>query len=203
MHLFWADVGEQEQEKIRELINRLLATNFLVKEKEREAYLLARRHRQRLADFFQLLGWEFQLDERHECLFVQPPQAQLRRRLNREESVFMLIMRLIYQEKRQSLSLSEFPLTTTHEIRTKYETFRLPWIQRTKLEEMVRLCTKYHLLEALDQDVRADECRFRLFHTWQYVIRTEDVLALKERLARYDNHKEGLFDEMAEETALD
>lgn len=198
------ELSENDREKVRALANRLIATNFLVKEKERETYMLIRRYRQSLEQFFHFLGWELVVDERHECVFLHTRDQALRRRLNREQSIWMLVLRLIYQEKRQSLSLSEYPMTTTYEIRSKYETFRLPFIQRTKLEEMVRLCTRYQLLEAIDSDVRSDDCRYRLFHTWQYVIQAEELTVLREKVARYVTETEGgLLDEVVEETEID
>ncbi|MBO8162082.1 MAG: DUF4194 domain-containing protein [Brevibacillus sp.] len=193
-------ISESEQEKISALINRLLATNFIVKEKEREAYGIARRHREALERYFRFLGWDLVIDERHECLFLHAPEQGLRKKLNKDQSLWLLILRLIYQEKREGLSLSEFPMTTLYEIRSKYETFRIPWINRTKLAEMVRLCTSYQLMEALDSDFRSDECRFRLFHTWIYLIDADEMNVVKEKIERYETALEGgMFDEMDEE----
>jgi hypothetical protein len=200
----FTQLSEMEQERVSAAINRLIATNFLVKEKERELYMLVRRHREALERYFQFLGWSLVVDDRHECIFVQAPDMGLRRRLNREQSIWLLVLRLLYQEKRQTLSLSEYPLTTTHEIRTKYETFRIPWLNKTRLEEMVRLCTKYQLMESLDPDVRADDCRFSLFHTWQYVIQADELTVVRDKIARYEDSKEGGdADEMDEEAAAD
>jgi hypothetical protein len=202
--MWLADVGEQEQERLRTVINRLLAANFLVKEKEREAYYLIRRHRERLEQFFHALGWNMVVDDRHECVFVHAPDSRLRRSLNREQTIWFLVLRLIYEEKRQGLSLSDSPLTSVYEVRNKYETFRLPWINRTQLEKLVRLCVRYQLLEPLDDDIRSDECRLRLFHTWMYVVDTEELAVIQEKLERFAEEPEGgLLDEMDEKAAVD
>lgn len=194
------ELSDTEREKASAAINRLIAVNFIVKEKDRETYLAVRRHREHLERYFQFLGWSLVVDERHECVFVHSPEGGLKRHLNREQSLWVLVLRLIYQEKRQALSLSEYPMTTTYEIRSKFETFRLPWINRTRLEEVVRLCTRYQLMDTLDGDVRADDCRFRLFHTWQYVIQAEDLQTIQEKIGRYESQQEGgESDEMDEE----
>lgn len=197
-------LGESDRQKMASALNRLLANNFLVKERDRETYNFLRRNREAAQAFFRFLRWEFILDERHEVVFVQGPDSALRRSFTRDETIWMLILRLIYQEKRESLSLSEFPMTTLYEIRSKYDTFRLPWINVTTLERLVRLCTRYHLLDALDEDLRSDDCRFRLFHSWIYFVNMEEAAALTERIERYGRRKEGdLLDEMAEEAAAD
>jgi hypothetical protein len=201
----YPELSESEREKVSAAINRLLAINFVVKEKDRETYMTVRRHREAVERFFHFLKWSLVVDERHECVYVQSAEGGMRVRLTRDQSIWFLVLRLIYQEKRQSLSLSEFPLTTTHEIRTKYETFRMPWVNRTQLDQLVRLCARYQLMDTLDGDVRADDCRFRLFHTWQYAIQAEELATIQEKLRRYDAGAEegGLLDEMDEEASAD
>ncbi|MDE8565585.1 DUF4194 domain-containing protein [Anoxybacillus rupiensis] len=195
-------LGEADKQKMSTALNRLLLVNFLVKEKDRETYMLIRRNREAAQTFFRFLGWEFVMDERHECIYVQGPDSSMRRSLSREETLWMLILRLIYQEKREALSLSEFPMTTIYEIRTKYETFRIPWVNMTKLEKLVRLCARYQLLDAMDADLRSDDTRFRLFHSWIYLVNMDEVRAIAERIERYATKKEGdLLDEVDEEAA--
>jgi len=197
-------LGEADKQKMSSALNRLLTNNFLIKEKDRDTYMLIRRNREAAQAFFRFLGWEFVLDERHECIYVQGADSSMRRSLSREETLWMLILRMIYQEKRESLSLSEYPMTTLHEIRSKYETFRLPWVNMTTLDKLVRLCARYHLLDALDSDVRSDDARFRLFHSWIYMINMEEARLITERIERYEMKKEGeLLDEVDEEAAAD
>lgn len=202
--MFLNGVSETEQEKVRQVINRLLAVNFLVKEKEREAYMIVRRHAPEIKSFFQFLGWDLVVDERHECVFVHTSQRQFRKSLNKEQTVWLLILRLIYEEKRQEISLSEFPLTTTYEIKSKYETFRLPWLNRTTLDKYIRWCTNIQLLQPLDSDVRHDDSRFQLFHTWQYILNVDQLEMIRERIRRYTpQEEEGLLDEVVEKDETD
>lgn len=197
------NVSDQELEKLKELINQLLGVNFLLKEFDRENYLVARRHREALTDYFRFLGWELVIDERHECIALISPRMEHRRRLNREESIWLLVLRLIYQEKRQGLSLSEFPMTTLYEIRTKYQTFRLPFVKQTQLRQLVSFCKKYNLIDIQDVDITLDDCRFVLFHSLLHVIETEQVEVLTEKIRRYDRGEEVEFDEMDAEVEID
>lgn len=197
-------MGDSDKQKMSAALNRLLANNFLVKERDRETYMFLRRNREAAQTFFRFLQWEFILDERHEVIYVQGPDSALLRSFTREETIWLLILRLIYQEKREALSLSEFPMTTLYEIRTKYETFRLPWINVTTLERLVRLCNRFQLLDVLDNDLRSDDCRFRLFHSWIYFINLDEIAELTERIARYHQKNEvDLFDEVVEEASTD
>lgn len=200
----FSELSEQDRERLKEAANRLISVNFLDKELEREKYMLARRQRADLEEFFRLIGWEVIFDDRHECIFVASPEAANRRHLTRDESIWLLVLRLIYQEKRQGLSLSEFPVTTLHEIRSKYETFRLPLFNKTKLQELVRLGGQYKLLEPLRADLSSDDCPFRLFHTLLYAIDADRLEKLEQKIARYETEQEeGMADEVVEASETD
>lgn len=198
------ELSDSEREKVREAINRLLEVNLLVKERDREVFAVIRRNRPLLDPYFRFLGWELTVDERHECVYLHMQDSRLRKRLDRDQTVWLLVLRLLYEEKRQGLSLSDFPMVTLYEIRSKYETFRLEWINRTTLDKLIRLCVQFHLVEPLDEDTRSDDARFKLFHTWMYVIQADEMKQLTERLERYEaGGEEGLFDEVDEAFASD
>jgi hypothetical protein len=198
------DLSESEQAKARELIHRLLEVNIIVKDKNREDYALVRRHRSSLEAYFRFLGWELTIDERHECVFLHIPESGLRKRLDREQTLWLLVLRILYEEKRKGLSLSDFPMITLYELRSKYETFRLEWVNKTTLDKLIRLVTQFQLLDPLDDNNHSDDARFKLYHTWMYVIQADGINQLEDRLGRYDAGEEGgLFDEMDEAAASD
>ncbi|MFE7060787.1 DUF4194 domain-containing protein [Sutcliffiella sp. NPDC057660] len=200
----FTSVSEKEQKELQDVINKLISTNFLVKELDRASYFLANRHKQKLEEFFQFLGWDFVMDDRHETIFVSSPLGIHRKRLSREESIWLLVLRIIYQEKREGLSLSEFPVTTLYEIRVKYETFRLSGFTKSKVGDYIRLCTSYQLLEPLDSDWHTDDCRFRMFHSWLHIIEGESIQLLNQKILRYEmgtGEEDG--NEMDEETEAD
>mgnify|MGYP001331220360 CR=1 FL=1 len=200
----WEEISEQERQKIKAVLNHLLAVNYLVREKDRDSYTVVRRHKRAIEEYLQMLDWEMIVDERHECVFLQSPDSSFRRSLDRDLSIWMLILRLLYQEKRQGLTISTFPTTTIHEIRTKYETFHLSWLGKTKLDQAIKLCTRYQLVEALDADIRSDDCRIVLYHTWLYVIDLEQLDAIQSRIEQYRVEEEkGITNEMVKEAAFD
>jgi hypothetical protein len=200
----FTDLSDVEQSKVRDVITRLLDVNFLVKEKERDVYSTIRRHRAALEAYFKFLGWDLTIDERHECVYLHVSEGKLRRRLDREQTVWLLALRLLYEEKRQGLSLSEYPMVTLYEIRSKYETFRLDFVNRTTLDKLIRLAAQFQLIEPMDTDNRSDDARFTLFHTWMYVVQIDEMNEFIERLQQYDTNGEGgETDEVDDEAAID
>lgn len=197
----FTNLSDSEQKELQTLVNHLLSVNFIVKEIDKSGYYMAKRHKEKLEQFFQFLGWKFVFDERLEVVLVKSSKGQHQRRLNRDESIWLLILRLIYQEKREGISLANFPMVTLYEIKRKYETFRLPELQKTKLRDFVRLCIHFQLLEPLDPDWQSEDCRFRLFHTWVYMVEAESLEKVSLKIDRYVvDEMEESGDEVAEKT---
>lgn len=196
----FTDLSENEQKEFQALINKLLASNYLIKEKDRKSYYFIQRHKLKFEQFFRFLGWDFVLDDRHETVFISSPRASHRRTLTKEESIWMLIVKMIYQEKRESLSLSDFPVTSLYEIKQKYEVFRLPTVNKTKLTEYIRLCQHYQLMEPIDSNWHSQDARFLLYHSWLHMMDSTSMDKLIQKIQLYETTAGGdLLDEMDEE----
>ena len=57
-------LSEQERVRIRNVIQSLLACNFLTREHDAALYIAARRYREELAEYFQVVGRKLRVDER-------------------------------------------------------------------------------------------------------------------------------------------
>ena len=106
-----------------------------------------------------------------------------------EESIWLLVLRLIYEEKRTSLNLSAFPMTTLAEIRAKYLALHLPDLKKTAIQRLTQLTKQYRLADVLDRDL-SEESRIRLFHTLALAVDGEELSDLYNRLYIYRQRKE-------------
>lgn len=194
------DLTEREILIVRTIVNRLLAVNYLVKHLDREIYSHAFRYKENLQSIFKLLGWTIVFDDRNDVIFVTSTVAEHKKNLQKDETIWLLILRLIYQEKRQNLMLSEFPITTIGEIRSKYDTFQLDFLNKTRLQDTIRLATNYQLIALIDNDYSSDVSRLKLFHSLLHAVNIEEVSVLYERIQKFK--MEGFLNEMAEENSI-
>ena len=73
--MMFQDLSDSEQSKVKEVIQRLMEVNLLIKDKDRELYATIRRYRTALEGYYRFLGWELVVDERHECVYLHIPMA--------------------------------------------------------------------------------------------------------------------------------
>lgn len=190
-------LNEQEREWIRSVIQSLLACNFLTREHDAALYIAARRYREEIAEYFQVIGWEFRVDERYEIVWLLSAGMAHRRALTLEESIWLLVLRLLYEEKRTGLNLSAFPMTTLAEIRAKYLALHLPDLKKTAIQRLTQLSKQYRLADVLDRDL-SEEARIRLFHTLSLAVDGEELSDLHRKLEIYRQRKEEDDEETAE-----
>jgi len=174
-------LNEEERTRIRSVIQALLSCNFLTREHDAALYIAARRYREEIAEYFQLLS----------------TGMAHRRALTMEESIWLLVLRLIYEEKRTSLNLSAFPMTTLAEIRAKYLALHLPDLKKTAIQRLTQLTKQYRLADVLDRDL-SEESRIRLFHTLALAVDGEELSDLYNRLDIYRQRKEEDNEDAAE-----
>lgn len=136
------NVSEREREEMGIVVNYLFSHNFLLKEFEREKYHLAVRNKDIIKQYLQVIGWDFIVDEKHGCIVIVSPHYEHRLKLKKDETIWLLVLRLIYEEKRSALSISQHPFTTLQEIKGKYETFRLPFVSKRNYVNLCRLESK-------------------------------------------------------------
>lgn len=204
------DINLPEREKVIDVINYLFAINFLIPITERGKYFTARKYQEYLQRFFCSFGWEFRCDTQNEVVFVNSPDAVHRRHLKLEESTWLLVLRLLYEEKRGELNWAECPVATLAEIRTKYEAFNLPLFEgrnKGKLKELVTLFKRYNLMDQLDEDINSEDCKFRLFHSLIYAVPADEAKVINNRIQKYATRNVGkevdISDEMDETSKTD
>ena len=190
-------LNEEERTRIRSVIQTLLSCNFLTREHDAALYIAARRYREEIVEYFQVIGWEFRVDERYEIVWLLSTGMAHRRALTMEESIWLLVLRLIYEEKRTSLNLSAFPMTTLAEICAKYLALHLPDLKKTAIQRLTQLTKQYRLADVLDRDL-SEESRIRLFHTLALAVDGEELSDLYNRLDIYRQRKEEDNEDAAE-----
>jgi hypothetical protein len=113
-----------EQAQIADAVRRLLSEGILWREEEadRRLYNFIVRRRELIADYLQVGGWELRHDERVAAFQVVHREGAHRRRLTRDTTIWLLILRLMYAEQRESprIMLTRNPVATVGELASRY-----------------------------------------------------------------------------------
>ena len=192
----YEELSPNEQAQFAEAVRRLLAEGIIWREEEgdRHVYNFLVRRRELVADYLQVAGWELRHDERVAVFHVVHREGAHRRRLNRDTTVWLLLLRLIYAEQRESLkvTLTRHPVATVGEVAARYAEF-FPGKavrKKTSLEEALRTLQHLKLIRPAGGSgvLRASngEQMIELLPTLEIVVPAGEISAVAARLREYE-----------------
>lgn len=170
-----------QKEKFRIAANRLLNHCFLLKKKEdtKKDYMFVKQNMDLFIAYFDLLGYDVKINEDQGVIGLVNQFGTGRLELTKYESILLLILRLLYIEKRKELAtFSEEVVVLMEEIRDKYNMLKIktkPYLDKGMERNFVRLFRKYHLIDNLDTDVNQADARIVIYPSIIMAVTVESV----------------------------
>lgn len=138
-----------------EIANYLLNNCFLIGtvDSTRDKYYYVINHEESFRQLFKPIGYTVVIHRNLRVVQLINNHGTGRLSLKKYESIMLLIFRLMYVEKRESLSTSEERVVVTvEEIKNEYEKLNLPRrFDKVLLEDSLRNIKRYNLVQPLDK----------------------------------------------------
>lgn len=197
-----------QKEKFRIAANKLLTQCFLVKKKEdtKKEYLFVRENRELFIPYFELLGYDVKINEDQGVIALVNRNGTGRLSLNKYDSILLLILRILYMDKRKELAtFSEEVTVLMEEIRERYAMLKIntkPVLDKLTEKHMVSLFRKYNLIQNLDTDVNQADARIIIYPSIIMAVPVEEVNSYYEMTAnKLQEYAKGTKDGESEEDA--
>ena len=143
-----------------EIANYLLNNCFIIGniDRTRDKYYYVINHEEEFRKLFQPIGYTVVIHRNLRVVQLINNHGTGRLNLKKYESIMLLIFRLLYVEKRESLSTSEDRvLVTVEEVKNEYEKLNLPRkFDRVLLEDSLRNIKRYNLVWPQDKLTQMD-----------------------------------------------
>lgn len=187
-------LGNISKEKFRNAANKLLNECFLLKKnKDTTAeYHFILNNKELFRSFFDILGYEIIISEETGVLCTANTNGTGRIHFRKIESILLLILRLLYIEKKKQLSQTDDAIILVDEIYDKYNMLKLAArLDKTTLRNAMGVFKRYHLLANLDSDMSSTETRVIIYPSIMFAITNtsldEAYREAKEKLDKYQN----------------
>ncbi len=204
-----------QKDKFRAAANKLLNNCFILKKKEdtKNDYIFIVQNKSLFIEYFDLLGYSIEINEMYGVVTLTSINGTGRLRLKKIESIILLILRLLYIEKRRELSLNEDVIVLTDEIHQKYNMLKIEAkynIDKTILRDSIRLFKKYNLVSNIDSDVTMIDSRIRVYPSILFAITNDNITtmydSINDKLNKYvggEQNDEQSDDEEAMQNSID
>lgn len=202
---YYEQLTQEEQEAVTEVIRTLYRQTYLLERKYdrrtgrmqyMKEYRVCSKHLEFLKEYFAVAGMTLQENVHMGVIYIQggPNWGE---KFPRLATVYLLVLKLIYDEQMASVSSSSHIVTTMGAVNGKAGEFRvlksLPSV--TEMRRTIALLKKYQIIEPLEVlEEMNEETRMIIYPCIQAVLMGEGI---KELLAEF-----GEEDNLGDETAI-
>ena len=194
---YFEQLSQEEQEQITEVIQILYRQTFVLERKfdKRQGrmvpvreYRVLSKHLEFIRAYFKVAGITLRENAHMGVIYIQGEQLW-GEKLSRLATIYLLVLKLIYDEQMETVSSSSHIVTTVGALNGKAGEFRvlrgLP--SPTEMRRTIALLKKYQIIEPLDVlEELNEETRLVIYPCIHTVLLGDDLRALLETFSEED-----------------
>jgi hypothetical protein len=179
---------QKDQDEFRKIMNRLMSTGFILRRKEqtKSDYYFILRHRSVFERYLDVLSYQIDINEEYGVIQLLNRENYNHLQLTMHESIILLILRILFDEKKRELSLTDV-VVNMGDIQEKYLSMQIrsEQIGKTVMGNALKKFRRYSLVELLDGNNIREESRVLIYDAIMMAVRVDDIKRVSELLERY------------------
>ena len=186
------DLPERAKHDLPRVVNRLLGETFLYQDSEadKDDYYFVHRHRSVVEQVMNVAGFELLHDDYHRIFQVVSQFSYCRARYKLDESLMIVVLRKLYEDHAERLSLAADPVVTIGEVRDEYRaiTGKPRDLGIGQYEDLLKKMRSLGLIETSDGrtiDARDSEGRLRLRGSVRMILPVKTADEMEAWLRKY------------------
>jgi hypothetical protein len=186
--LRYQKLSESDRESFRIALHLLLTESFLIRslDSHSRAYRFAAANTEIIDAYLELAGWSLRKDEHLGVISFQgPPSARLQ--LKKDESIFLLVLRLLYEEKAGELVIHGERTVRQEEVQDRLRTIADLSYKKTPFVSLLRRFQALRLIQVVGSE-EDPEATVILFPSIPFVL---DGVSLDDIAERIDSYNRG------------
>lgn len=207
---YFEQITQEEQDMLTEVIKTLFSQTYLLDRRyDRRTgrmqyvkeYRTCSKHLEFLREYFSIAGITLKENAHMGVVYIQGGQA-FTKKLSRLATIYLLVLKLIYDEQMESVSSSSHIVTTLGAMNGKAGEFRvlksLPSV--TEMRRTIALLRKYQMIEPLETlEEMNEQSRIIIYPCINAVLLGDEIQELLATFGEEDN----LGDETAIQSAIE
>lgn len=196
---------QKDKDEFRRVCNKLMSICFICKQNEdtKSDYYFILRQKPVFLRYLDVLGYTLEINEEYGVIQLVNRENYNHVHLKLYDSIILLILRILYDEKKRELSLTDV-VVNTGDIQEKYLSLKIreKQIDKTTMSNALRLFKRYNLVALLDKDLTQEDSRIVIYDSILMAVRVEDIKRVSDLIALYRKGG-GTGGENTEESPID
>lgn len=194
-HEAFISLKEVEKQNFSRIVNKLYQVNFITRKKTSDMndYRFILAYKEIFEPFFKLTDFSLNIKREDEVIYIQNESIFNHMRLRKTESILILVLRIIYQRKKDYVTLDENVEVFLYEIHD--ELTRIGYldnkrITKNELKPALSFLRAYNMIDYIDRGLH-DDARIKIYPSIIYITNLESI---KEVVSQLDQYLEGAQD---------
>ena len=203
--MFLDGVLQRDKDEFARVCNRLLSNCFICKNNEatRKDYYFVTKYRKEFQEYLSVLGYRLEINEEYGLIQVTNPMNYNRYNMKLMESIIILILRILYDEKKRELSVSDEVIINMGDIHEKFMNLKIrdKMIDKTTMRNAISTMRRFQLIEVLDKNLSNEDSRIIIYDSILMAVRVEDIKLAYDKIDKYRKGSES--NEETDENEID
>ncbi len=199
----WDGMLQKDKDQFRRVCNRLMSVCFIVRRNEstRADYYFILRMKDVFEQYLGILGYTLEINENYGVIQLVNRENYNHYNLRLYDSIILLILRILYDEKKRELSLTDV-VVNVGDIQEKYLSLKIrdKQLDKTTLNNALRLFRRFNLIEILDTKALQEDMRIIIYDSILMAVRVDDIRNVHELLKKYQERDRDENEEITEST---
>lgn len=188
----YCSLSEAEKTMMKNVTIKLLKVNFLLRKTNKEMYSYINNHKELLSLFFEYMNFDFNIREDKELVYIKSNDESLISNISKNETLALLVLRILYQKKVDEVSLADEVEITMAELQNElfsisFEQQANDRVKRNTLREMLLIFKQHNIIYYKD-DLALDDTVITIYPSIEVAMDFKDI---NEILTRYELLKGG------------
>ncbi|MCA1066036.1 DUF4194 domain-containing protein (plasmid) [Rossellomorea sp. AcN35-11] len=191
---------EKDKEKFTKIVQHFLYRPFLLKEREEDKllYRFCELHYDLIATHLEISGIKLHHAKYQYMYYVEHASARNRYNLTLNESLFLFILRLLYEEALNVASISKEIIVSNKQVLEKYNALQIKKRQPSQDEHtrILRLFERYALIEHKEGSIANEDGLFVVYPSIAVVINPEKLSYINQWLEEKGEEQDEVSEEI-------
>lgn len=180
---------EAEKSTFSRIVNKLFQVNYVTRKKIADAndYRFILAYKEVFEAYFALADFELLIQRHEEVVYIKNESVFNHLRLKKEESILLLVVRMIYQQKMNVVTLDEnveIFLSDIHNELSRIGYLDNKRMTKDKLKPSLQLLRNYNIIDYMDRHLH-DDARIKIYPTVLFVVNVDSIKDILDHLDQY------------------
>lgn len=205
------ELSTEEKELFKKIINQLLGKTFIVNhifdENKKVSvmnpnYRFVEKNLELFRNYLGLGGWNLERNDNYEVIYITSSYGYNKIKLDKFTTIVLYILRLMYDQKRESINLTEHIIVSVSEIintLTEIGAYSKKKVSSVEIKQALRIMSGFNIIQKIEGAYEEPDTKIIILPSILFAVTAESISKINENIKEIkDTEDEEIIDDEIE-----